>query len=186
MVRTRVQLSADKASIQNSPQMMHNVVQGLTPDVAPLLGFTSSHNASMRDSQPTCAVIRLVYEIHRSVTDRHQIGFSGRHFATAQFTGQLHCAVAVFTAAMDWVAVIGGFIIGYLIYSIYKAWRESRQPPPPPAKWMVGDITAESLAYHNGYDWSKPTLTAVEGTVYDVSRSGDLYGPGALLRHLLS
>eukprot|EP00878_Enallax_costatus_P039355 GHUV01044986.1.p1 GENE.GHUV01044986.1~~GHUV01044986.1.p1 ORF type:complete len:141 (-),score=8.30 GHUV01044986.1:134-556(-) len=81
---------------------------------------------------------------------------------------------------MDWIAVAGGLIIAYLLYSIYKAWQESRAPPPPPAKWMVGDPTAESLAFHNGYDWSKPTCLAVEGVIYDVSKSGDLYGPGAL------
>lgn len=85
---------------------------------------------------------------------------------------------------MDWVAIAGGLIIAYLLYSIYKAWKESREPPPPPANWMVGDITAESLATHNGYDWSKPTLIAVQGTVYDVSRSGDLYGPGTLALEL--
>eukprot|EP00878_Enallax_costatus_P008046 GHUV01008413.1.p1 GENE.GHUV01008413.1~~GHUV01008413.1.p1 ORF type:complete len:239 (+),score=26.50 GHUV01008413.1:190-906(+) len=79
---------------------------------------------------------------------------------------------------MDWIAVAGGLIIAYLLYSIYKAWQESRAPPPPPAKWMVGDLTAESLAFHNGYDWSKPTCLAVEGVIYDVSKSGDLYGPG--------
>lgn len=82
---------------------------------------------------------------------------------------------------MDWVAIIGGIVIGYLLYSIYKAWQDSRAPAPAPAKWMVGDITLHTLATHNGYDWSKPTLIAVKGVVYDVSKSNDEYGPGACL-----
>lgn len=81
---------------------------------------------------------------------------------------------------MDFIAIAGGLIIAYLLYSIYRAWKESRAPPPQHTKWMVGDITAHSLAFHNGLDWSKPTLIAVKGIVYDVSKSGDLYGPGTL------
>lgn len=84
------------------------------------------------------------------------------------------------TAFMDWVALVGGLIIAYLLHSIYKAWRESRAPPPEPTKWMVGDITELTLASHSGYDWSKPTLIAVKGVVYDVSKSNDKYGPGEL------
>lgn len=79
---------------------------------------------------------------------------------------------------MDWVALVGGLIIAYLLHSIFKAWRESRAPPPEPTKWMVGDITELTLASHSGYDWSKPTLIAVKGVVYDVSKSNDKYGPG--------
>jgi hypothetical protein len=81
---------------------------------------------------------------------------------------------------MDWVAIVGGLIIAYLLHSIYKAWQESRAPPPEPTKWMVGDITELTLASHSGYDWSKPTLIAVKGIVYDVSKSNDQYGPGEL------
>lgn len=79
---------------------------------------------------------------------------------------------------MDWVAVIGGFIIAILLYNIWHAWRDSRAPAPEPAKWMVGDVTPASLAFHNGMDWSKPTLIAVKGILYDVTKSNDLYGPG--------
>eukprot|EP00882_Tetradesmus_deserticola_P006037 GHRQ01006355.1.p1 GENE.GHRQ01006355.1~~GHRQ01006355.1.p1 ORF type:complete len:241 (+),score=85.60 GHRQ01006355.1:619-1341(+) len=79
---------------------------------------------------------------------------------------------------MDWVAIVGGLIIAYLLHAIYQAWKESKAPPPEPTKWMVGDITELTLASHTGYDWSKPTLIAVKGVVYDVSKSNDQYGPG--------
>ncbi|KAF8057743.1 ALG10 [Scenedesmus sp. PABB004] len=79
---------------------------------------------------------------------------------------------------MDWVALVGGLLIGYLLFAIWRAWRDARAPPPPPAKWEIGDITGATLAGHNGYDWSKPTLLAVRGVVYDVSTRNDLYGPG--------
>jgi predicted heme/steroid binding protein len=70
------------------------------------------------------------------------------------------------------------FVI-FLVYNILKAWKESRKPPPPEAKWMIGDITQHSLRFYNGMDWSKPTLIAVKGKVYDVTNSNaDLYGPG--------
>ena len=66
-----------------------------------------------------------------------------------------------------------------LVYNILKAWKESRKPPPPEVKWMIGDITQYSLRFYNGMDWSKPTLIAVKGHVYDVTNSNaDLYGPG--------
>lgn len=78
---------------------------------------------------------------------------------------------------MEWVAIIGGFVIAYLLLQIYKAIQEARAPPPAPTKWMVGDITEHTLQFHNGMDYSKPTLIAVHGVLYDVTNSTDLYGP---------
>jgi hypothetical protein len=77
---------------------------------------------------------------------------------------------------MDWVAIIGGLVIAYLLLQIYRAIKEARAPPPAPSKWMVGDITPHTLQFHNGMDYSKPTLIAVQGVLYDVT-SSDVYGP---------
>lgn len=60
--------------------------------------------------------------------------------------------------------------------------RELSQPPPPEAKFSVGEITERSLAYYNGRDWAKPLLLAVKGVVYDVTDAMDTYGPGAAAR----
>lgn len=57
--------------------------------------------------------------------------------------------------------------------------RELSQPPPPEAKFSVGEITERSLAYYNGRDWAKPLLLAVKGVVYDVTDAMDTFGPGA-------
>lgn len=79
---------------------------------------------------------------------------------------------------MDLVAVVGGLVIAWLLWSIWRAVREARAPRPEPAKWLVGDVTPYTLATHNGMDWSKPTLLAVRGVVFDVTKRNDLYGPG--------
>lgn len=76
---------------------------------------------------------------------------------------------------MDWVAIIGGIVIAYLLLQIFRAIREARAPPPAPSKWMVGDITQHTLQFHNGMDYSKPTLISVQGTLYDVTGSEE-YG----------
>jgi membrane-associated progesterone receptor component len=47
----------------------------------------------------------------------------------------------------------------------------------------VGDITPHSLAFHNGVDWTRPTLIAVRGKVYDVTGWPE-YGPGKPLQAL--
>jgi membrane-associated progesterone receptor component len=47
----------------------------------------------------------------------------------------------------------------------------------------VGDITAHSLAFHNGVDWTRPTLVSVRGKVYDVTGWPE-YGPGKPLQAL--
>lgn len=77
---------------------------------------------------------------------------------------------------MDWVAIIGGLVIAYLLWQIWRAIQEARAPPPAPSKWMVGDITPHTLQLHSGMDYSKPTLIAVQGVLYDVT-SSDVYGP---------
>jgi membrane-associated progesterone receptor component len=48
---------------------------------------------------------------------------------------------------------------------------------------QIGDITAHSLAFHNGVDWTRPTLVSVRGKVYDVTGSPE-YGPGKPLQAL--
>lgn len=48
---------------------------------------------------------------------------------------------------------------------------------------QVGDITAHSLAFHNGVDWTRPTLVSVRGKVYDVTGAPE-YGPGKPLQAL--
>jgi membrane-associated progesterone receptor component len=47
----------------------------------------------------------------------------------------------------------------------------------------IGDITAHSLAFHNGVDWTRPSLVAVRGKVYDVTGLPE-YGPGKPLQAL--
>jgi hypothetical protein len=89
-------------------------------------------------------------------------------------------------STMDWVAIIGGLVIAYLLLQIYTAIQEARAPPPKPAKWMVGDITQHTLQFHNGMDYSKPTLIAVQGILYDVTNSNDVYGPSKCKPLLLS
>jgi hypothetical protein len=68
-----------------------------------------------------------------------------------------------------------------LLYKIVQLLLDARKPPPPEAKWQIGDITLHSLRFHNGMDYSKPVLIAIKGVVYDVTNSmGEKYGPGKL------
>lgn len=83
---------------------------------------------------------------------------------------------------MELVTIALCVVILVLVVQIFKAWQDSRKSPPEVAKLNIGDITLHSLVYHNGTDWSKPTCIAVKGTVYDVTKSNDIYGPGKL-RH---
>jgi hypothetical protein len=73
---------------------------------------------------------------------------------------------------------VGGVVIAYLVLQILRAIAENRRPRPPPEKWSVGGITEATLATYCGADWSKPTLLAVQGVLYDVSQSPELYGQG--------
>jgi hypothetical protein len=81
----------------------------------------------------------------------------------------------IYISTMDWVAIIGGIVIAYLLLQIYRAIKEARAPLPAPSKWMVGDITQHTLQFHNGMDYSKPTLISVQGILYDVTGSEE-YG----------
>jgi hypothetical protein len=85
---------------------------------------------------------------------------------------------------MDWVAMIGGIVIAYLLLQIFRAIKEARAPPPAPSKWMVGDITQHTLQFNNGMDYSKPTLISVQGILYDVTGSEEFgrrkWGGGGL------
>lgn len=46
-------------------------------------------------------------------------------------------------------------------------------PPPMPK----GDLTVAELKTHDGSDGGKPILLAAKGTIYDVTRGRDFYGP---------
>ncbi|CAI0401568.1 unnamed protein product [Linum tenue] len=51
-------------------------------------------------------------------------------------------------------------------------------PPPVSDPVQLGDVTEEELRAYNGSDPSKPLLMAIQGQIYDVSRSRMFYGPG--------
>lgn len=77
---------------------------------------------------------------------------------------------------MDLVLLVGGAICAYLLWKIWQAVAEARRPPPPPDVWHVGELTEHSLAFYCGADWAKPTLIAVQGVLYDVTKAPQLYG----------
>lgn len=79
---------------------------------------------------------------------------------------------------MSFLAILAAVAALYLVLKIIQVLRELSQPPPPEAKFNIGDITELSLAYYNGRDWAKPLLVAVKGVVYDVTDAMDVYGPG--------
>ena len=73
-----------------------------------------------------------------------------------------------------------------MVVLIARAWWAGKRTvaEAAEAKFRVGDITEHSLRFYNGTDWSKPTLIAIEGKVYDVTKATDLYGPGLCVRVL--
>jgi len=84
-----------------------------------------------------------------------------------------------------WVAVLA--VAAVLLLQILRAALEIRRGGRGPRgvgqSARVGDITAHSLAFHNGVDWTRPTLIAVRGKVYDVTGWPE-YGPGKPLQAL--
>jgi hypothetical protein len=77
---------------------------------------------------------------------------------------------------MGWVLFVGAVVIAYLLLQIWHAIQEARRPPPEPQKWMVGELTEHSLKFYCGADWAKPTLIAVQGVLFDVTKAPELYG----------
>ena len=83
---------------------------------------------------------------------------------------------------MELVTIALGVVVGLIILQLWKILTESRAPPPEPVKWHLGDITLRSLGAYCGLDWSRSTLVAINGKVYDVTTSLDKFGPGARSR----
>ncbi|KAI8466241.1 MAG: cytochrome b5-like heme/steroid binding domain-containing protein [Monoraphidium minutum] len=79
---------------------------------------------------------------------------------------------------MSFLAILAAVAAIYLVLKIIQVLRELSSPPPPEAKFSVGEISERSLAYYNGRDWAKPLLLAVKGVVYDVTDAMDTYGQG--------
>jgi len=71
------------------------------------------------------------------------------------------------------------YCIGILLKQIFTPPKpiivNPAPPKPPPVKraWTRAELRA-----YNGTDATKPILMAVNGTVYDVSRGRQFYGPG--------
>lgn len=85
-----------------------------------------------------------------------------------------------------WTAVLA--VAAVLLLQILRAALELRRggggassSSNSPAR--IGDITAHSLAFHNGVDWTRPSLVAVRGKVYDVTGLPE-FGPGKPLQAL--
>ncbi|KAG1672274.1 hypothetical protein FOA52_004288 [Chlamydomonas sp. UWO 241] len=75
---------------------------------------------------------------------------------------------------------LAGVLLGLGILVLVLIMQALRKKPVPveTARFQVGDISSDSLAYYCGYDFMKPILVAVKGTVYDATNRADLFGPG--------
>lgn len=55
--------------------------------------------------------------------------------------------------------------------------RQSRTPVPPAPKAVVGELTANELAFYSGRDmYRSHILVAIQGVIYDVSNDRMQYG----------
>jgi len=82
---------------------------------------------------------------------------------------------------MDWLQA--GVFVGVILVaaSLLVSWsNQGLSVEEACAKFIVGDISSQSLAHYCGYDFSKPILVAIQGKVYDVSKAADQFGPGVL------
>lgn len=62
---------------------------------------------------------------------------------------------------------------------LLKNWWEGNQSAASIDNlFSLGDVTAEELGKYDGRDPFLPILFSVRGTVFDVSKGSDFYGPG--------
>jgi membrane-associated progesterone receptor component len=83
---------------------------------------------------------------------------------------------------MDAVAAILYALAAFVGYLLLTVLRALFCPQPLPYRYepaMVGDVTAEELAKHDGRDPSRALLLAVRGRVFDITEGRSFYGPGA-------
>ncbi len=59
-----------------------------------------------------------------------------------------------------------------------RLFKKKSNAPPPLPEAEERDYTEAELAEHDGSDPGKPLLIAIRGSVYDVGRGRDFYGPG--------
>ena len=83
---------------------------------------------------------------------------------------------------MDWLIAGLLALVFVLVWLILRRDASLAAKPEELAKFQVGEITAETLAYHCGYDYMKPLLIAVKGRIFDVTKSTKDYGPGRRLK----
>lgn len=79
---------------------------------------------------------------------------------------------------MDWATT--GLLVaaGLVAASLLVRYAASSAQPEPCAKFVLGEVTADTLALYSGYDYTKPLLVAVRSRVYDVTKAAAQYGPG--------
>lgn len=82
-----------------------------------------------------------------------------------------------------WVTILG-FVAGYVLLALARAlyfhYVTSRRKlvDQPSGTSDKVEITLEELAKYNGMDPYRPLALAVRGTIYDVRRGVEFYGPG--------
>ncbi|TFK22102.1 cytochrome b5 [Coprinopsis marcescibilis] len=94
------------------------------------------------------------------------------------------------------IVTYGGALLIPLVFLIYRARSKAETPVAPaetqdkplkPIMQPPTDVldppkddpyTPEELAQYDGADPSKPIYVAIKGTIFDVTRKKDVYGPG--------
>lgn len=77
-----------------------------------------------------------------------------------------------------WLTAVFVFFGTLLFLSLKSVWVGKRTVTTLTEELSIGDVTLEELRKYNGRDPFLPILFSVRGTVYDVSKGSDFYGPG--------
>ena len=82
-------------------------------------------------------------------------------------------------AYLNFILLSACVVVGYLLIKKIFFDKEAAEPKEvKPPEIEPRDFTLEELREFDGSDPSKPILVALNGTVYDVTRSKNMYGPG--------